>query len=168
MYRETTPGKAIMGSIYRDMYTVPNNAYPVFNPNGTLGATPLYQSNNLYGQAVMSGYYLYPKTDFNIDATLEHYFQGALKGLYASATYSYNSSYREALNRSKDFETWSYWKDPTDPNAMEEYLQMASASSQSNATSYNRLNRMQYLEMAVGYDFNVKRIISGQNTLRLQ
>ena len=157
MYRETTPGKAIMGSIYRDMYTVPNNAYPVFNPNGTLGATPLYQSNNLYGQAVMSGYYLYPKTDFNIDATLEHYFQGALKGLYASATYSYNSSYREALNRSKGFETWSYWKDPTDPNAMEEYLQMASASSQSNATSYNRLNRMQYLEMAVGYDFNVKK-----------
>lgn len=96
-------------------------------------------------------------------------FRVLLKGLYASATYSYNSSYREALNRSKGFETWSYWKDPTDPNAMEEYLQMASASSQSNATSYNRLNRMQYLEMAVGYDFNVKKNnFRTKNTLRLQ
>ena len=50
MYRETTPGKMIMGSIYRDMFSVPNNAYPVFNPNGTLGASPIYQDNNLYGQ----------------------------------------------------------------------------------------------------------------------
>ena len=157
MYRETTPGKAIMGSIYRDMYTTPNNAYPVFNPDGTLGGSPIYQSNNLYGQSVLSGYYLYPKTDFNIDAILEHHFQGALKGLYASATYSYNSSYREALNRSKNFEVYSYWKDPTDPDAEEIYQQMASSSSQANSTSYNRLNRMQYLELAVGYDFNIKK-----------
>lgn len=157
MYRETTPGKAIMGSIYRDMYTIPNNAYPVSNPDGTLGGSPMYQSNNLYGQSILSGYYLYPKTDFNIDATLEHRFQGALKGLYASGTYSYNSSYRETLNRSKGFATYSYWKDPTDPNSQEVYQQMASSSSQKNETSYDRLNRLQYIELAVGYDFNVKK-----------
>lgn len=157
MYRETTPGKAIMSSIYRDMYTTPNNAYPVFNPNGTLGGSPIYQDNNLYGQSVMSGYYLYPKTDFNIDATLEHHFQGALKGLYASATYSYNSSYREQLNRSKKFEVYSYWKEPTDPASEEVYQQMASSGSQENKTEYDRLNRMQYLELAVGYDFNIKK-----------
>lgn len=157
MYRETTPGKTIMGSIYRDMYTTPNNSYPIFNPNGTLGGSPIYQSNNLYGQSVMSGYYLYPKTDFNIDATLEHRFQGALKGLYASATYSYNSSYRETLNRSKNLEVYSYWKDPTDPNSAEIYNQMASSGAQENKTEYDRLNRMQYLEFAVGYDFNIKK-----------
>lgn len=157
MYRETTPGNAIMGSIYRDMYATPNNAYPVFNPNGTLGGSPVYQSNNLYGQTTMSGYHLYPKTDFNIDATLEHHFQGALKGLYASATYSYNSSYREELNRSKKFAVWSYWIDPTDPNAEERYEQMASSGAQENKTEYSRLNRMQYLEFAAGYDFNFRK-----------
>lgn len=125
MYRETTPGKMIQASIYRDMYATPNNAYPVTNPDGSLGGSPVYASNNLYGQSMMSGYYLYPKTDFNIDATLEHHFQGALKGLYASATYSYNSSYRETLNRSKNFEVWSYWKDPTEPSSAEEYQQMS-------------------------------------------
>ncbi len=157
MYRETTPGKMIMSSIYRDMYATPNNAYPVFNPNGTLGGSPIHQTNNLYGQTTMSGYYLYPQTDFNIDATLEHRFQGALKGLYASATYSYNSSYRESLNRSKNLEVWSYWKDPTDPNSAEVYNQMASAGSQENKTEYSRLNRMQYLDFAIGYDFNIKK-----------
>lgn len=157
MYRETTPGKAVMGSIYRDMYTVPNNAYPVLNPDGTLGGSPIYQNNNLYGQSVMSGYYLYPATDFNLDATLEHHFQGALKGLYASATYSYNSSYREKLNRSKNFSTFSYWKDPTDPDAKEVYQQMASSGSQENKTEYDRLNRLQYIELALGYDFNIKK-----------
>ncbi len=157
MYRETTPGKAIMGSIYRDMYTTPNNAYPVFNPNGTLGGSPIHANNNLYGQSVLSGYYLYPKTDFSIDATLEHHFQDMFKGLYASATYSYNSSYRENLNRSKGFAVYSYWKDPTDPNAQEIYQQMASSSGQSNGTSYDRLNRLQYIELALGYDFNIKK-----------
>lgn len=157
MYRETTPGKTIMGSIYRDMYTTPNNAYPVFNPNGTLGGSPIHQSNNLYGQTMMSGYFLYPKTDFNIDATLEQQFQGALKGGYVSATYSYNSSYRESLNRSKSLEVYSYWKDPTDPNSAEIYDQMSSAGAQENKTEYSRLNRMQYLELALGYDFNIKK-----------
>lgn len=157
MFRETTPGKAMMGSIYRDMYSTPNNAYPVFNPNGTLGSSPIHQSNNLYGQSILSGYFLYPKTDFNIDATLEHRFQGALKGLYATGTYSYNSSYRETLNRSKGFAAYSYWQDPTDPNAQEVYQQMASSSAQKNETSYDRLNRLQYIELALGYDFNIKK-----------
>lgn len=157
MFRETTPGRAIMGSIYRDMYTMPNNAYSMFNPDGTLGGSPTYASQNLYGQSIMSGYYLYPKTDFNIDATLEHKFQGALNGLYASLTYSYNSSYREALNRSKNFAVYSYWKDPTNPEAKEIYEPMASSSEQSNGTSYSRLNRLQYIEAALGYDFSVKK-----------
>lgn len=153
MFRETTPGKALMGGIYRDMYSIPNNAFPVFNPDGTLGATPIYQSNNLYGQSILSGYNLYPKTDFNIDVMLEHKFTGKLEGLYLSGLYSYSSTYREGLNRSKNFETWSYWKDPTDPSAEEIYQQMSSSSAQENKSTYSRLNRMQYMELALGYDF---------------
>ena len=157
MFRETTPGKAMMGSIYRDMYTIPNNAFPVFNPDGTLGGTPVYADDNLYGQTILSGYNLYPKTDFNLDISLEHHFQGRLKGLYLSGTYSYNSSYRENLERSKTFAVYSYWKDPTNPNAEEVYQQMASAGAQNNKTSYSRLNRMQYAEFALGYDFHIAK-----------
>lgn len=157
MFKENTPGKTVMGSIYRDMYTTPNNSYPIFNPNGTLGGTPIYKDNNLYGQTILSGYNLYSKTDFNLDASLEHRFDGILKGLYVSGTYSYNSSYRETLQRDKNFEVWSYWKDPTNPDAEEIYQQMASAGSQNNGSSYSRNNRMQYIELALGYDFNINK-----------
>lgn len=159
MFRETTPGKTMMGSIYRSLHTTPNNAYPVFNPDGSLGGSTIYRDNNIYGQVINSGYYLYPKTDFNLDLTLQHDFSDLLQGLYATATYSYNSSYREELNRSKNFAVYNYWLDPdnTDPTAEGQYIQMASSGNQANSTGYSRLNRLQYLEAAVGYDFDINK-----------
>lgn len=156
MFRETTPGRMMMGSIYSALHTTPNNAYPVLNPDGSLGGNSIYRDNNLYGQAIHSGYYLYPKTDFNIDLILEHNFDHLLKGLYASTTYSYNSSYREQLDRTKNFAVYNYWLDPDEANSGAEgqYLQMANSGSQNNKTAYSRLNRLQYVETAVGYNID--------------
>ncbi|MDR0938757.1 MAG: SusC/RagA family TonB-linked outer membrane protein [Mediterranea sp.] len=156
MYRQTGPGKAMQSSIYRDLYSTPNNAYPAMNPDGTLGGNSYYKNNNLLGQAIYSGYTLYPMTDFNIDVTLEHHFTNLLKGLYASATYSYNSTYREKLDRSKQFAVWQYWKEPGDltPDDASNYYTLTSAGNQANGSSYDRLNRLQYIEAAVGYDFS--------------
>lgn len=156
MFRETTPGRGVMGDIYPSIHRTPNNAYPVQNPNGTLGGNGFF-SNNIYGALVHSGYYLYPKTDFNIDATLEHKFQESLEGLYLSATYSYNSSYREHLKRDKNYETFSYWKEPgnTDPDTDANYTRLTNTGEQNNDYSYNRQNRMQYLQLSAGYDFTI-------------
>lgn len=156
MFREITPGNAMMSSIYPAMHYTPNNAYPVTNPDGSISGNETYQ-NNLYAQTIYSGYYMYPKTDFNIDVTLEHKFTKALKGLYASGTYSYNSSYREQLNRTKAFDVYSYWKNPEDtsPDTEDNYTKLVTAGIQSNSTSYSRLNRLQYLELAAGYDFAI-------------
>lgn len=162
MFRETTPGSAVMGSIYPAIHATPNNAYPVFNPDGSLGGNGFYP-NNIWGQSVHSGYYLYPKTDFNIDVTLEHRFKNALEGLYLSGTYSYNSSYREQLQRNKNFETFSYWKAPgdTSPDTDANYTRLTNTGAQNNATGYSRQNRMQYLQLSAGYDFSVN-----QNNIR--
>ena len=157
MFRETTPGNGVIGSIYPALHYTPNNAYPIFNPDGTFGGSTAY-SNNLYAQSIHSGYYLYPKTDFNIDATLEHKFKDALEGLYLSGTYSYNSSYREQLNRSKAFGVFYYWKDPeeTNPDVPGTYTRLADGGIQKNESSYSRQNRMQYLQLSAGYDFSVQ------------
>lgn len=162
MFRETTPGTAVMGTIYPSIHATPNNAYPVFNPDGSLGGNGFYP-NNMWGQLVHAGYYLYPKTDFNIDATLEHRFKDALEGLYLSATYSYNSSYRESLNRSKNFETFSYWKEPGDTGSdtQANYTRLTNTGAQNNSYGYSRQNRMQYLQLSAGYDFSVN-----QNNIR--
>ena len=157
MFRETTPGNGIIGSIYPALHYTPNNAYPVLNPNGTFGGAAAYP-NNMYAQSIYSGYYLYPKTDFNLDVTLEHKFQDALEGLYVSGTYSYNSSYREQLNRSKKYAVSYYWKDPDDttPDSPSNYTRLADVGPQSNSSSYSRQNRMQYMQLSAGYDFSVQ------------
>lgn len=155
MFRETTPGSAVMGSIYPTLHYTPNNAYPIYNPNGTLGGSPNYQ-NNLYGQLMYSGYNLFPKTDLTLDATLDHKFKDALEGLYVSGTYSYASTYREALDRSKEkYDIYYYWKNPEDmsPDSKDNYLQLTNSSAQENKSSYNRQNRMQNINLSAGYDF---------------
>ncbi|MBP1637403.1 MAG: hypothetical protein H6Q18_192, partial [Bacteroidetes bacterium] len=112
MYREISTGSSTSG-LYSALNNTPRNAYPVLNPDSTLGASLQY-TNNIYGQAIYSGYNLYPKSDLNIDMTLTQNFKGALKGMYLKGTYSFNSSYREVLSRDKSFGVSYFWQDPND------------------------------------------------------
>lgn len=155
MFKEYTPGVTMMGTIYRDLHSTPNNAYPIHNPNGTYSGTAAYKTN-LYAQSLATGYIQWPKTDFNFDAALEHRFTGVLKGFYVRGMYSYNSSYREQMSRTKGYESWAYTLtyDPIgniDPE--KGYEQMNSAAAASKSTKYDRQYRMQYMDAAVGYDF---------------
>ncbi|MFV0392040.1 MAG: SusC/RagA family TonB-linked outer membrane protein [Paludibacteraceae bacterium] len=154
MFRENAPGNTMMGTIYPTLYTTPNNAYPILNPNGTYGGNQRY-TNNLYALSNASGYIMYPKTDFNFDVSLEHKFTGTLKGFYVKGLYSYNSSYREALNRTKGFEVWEYTPTlDTDGNIVSEnYVKRVSASAPGSSSSYNRQYRLQYMDASLGYDF---------------
>lgn len=161
MFNENTPGRTMMGSIYNGLHTTPNNAYPITNPlsdlNGdgkmdrTYGGNINY-TNNLYAQIMESGYMQYPKTDFNFDLVLEHQFTDKLKGFYVKALYSYNSSYREQLSRTKGFEIWNYKPiEGLDENATANYTKILSASLPNSSSGFNRQNRLQYIETSLGY-----------------
>ena len=156
MFRENTPGKTMMGTLYPTLYTTPNNAYAITNPNGTYGGNQQY-TNNLYAQSIASGYIMYPKTDFNFDLALEHRFTGKLKGLYAKGLYSYNSSYRETLSRTKGYEIWEY-KPTTDGEGniiSESYVKRLSATPPASSSAYSRQYLLQYMDAALGYDLSV-------------
>ncbi len=158
MFRENTPGKTMMGTLYPSLYTTPNNAYPILNPDGTFGGNQKY-TNNLYAQSIASGYIMYPKTDFNFDLFLEHRFTGILKGFYARGVYSYNSSYRESLSRTKGFEVWEYKpiKDNEGNIIDESYVKRLSATTPASSSSYNRQYRLQYLDASLGYDLKLEK-----------
>ncbi|MDR2843619.1 MAG: SusC/RagA family TonB-linked outer membrane protein [Candidatus Symbiothrix sp.] len=163
MFRENTPGKTMMGQIYNGLNNTPNNAYPATNPEANVNQLGVettyggnsYYKNNLLASSLASGYIMYPKTDFNIDFVLEHRFDKALEGLYVKGTYSYNSSYREELARTKGFEVWQYtYNDDTKPiDSSDNYTKIQEAGLPSSASGYSRLNRLQYLDLATGYDF---------------
>ncbi len=165
MFKENTPGKTMMGSIYNALHTTPNNAYAITNPLADLNGDGIPDktyagnsnyTNNLYAQSIESGYIMYPKTDFNFDLILEHHFTNKLEGFYLKGLYSYNSSYREMMSRTKGYEIWQY-KPLADlePNDPKNYNKILSASAPDRSSSYNRQNRMQYIEAAAGYDFDV-------------
>lgn len=157
MLRENTPGRTMMGSIYSTMHTTPNNAYPALNPDGTYGGNSYY-NNNLYAQSLATGYIMYPKTDFNFDVSLTHHFTNKLDGLYMKALYSYNSTYREQVNKVKGFEVWQYSPiEGMEENDPANYTKILSASSPSKSTGYSRQYRLQYVEGALGYDFTAGR-----------
>lgn len=147
MFKEHTPGVPMMGNIYRQLHTLPNNAYPIYNANGTFSGTSVYKTN-LYAQSLATGYTQYPKTDFNFDAVLEHRFTGKLEGLYVRGLYSYNSSYRESMTNTKGYEVWAYEPDK------EDYKLITSADASKRATKYDRQYRLQYMDASAGYDFS--------------
>lgn len=155
MFRENTPGNTMMGTIYPNLYSTPNNAYPIYNPNGTFGGNQNY-INNLYAQSIASGYFMYPKTDFNFDIALKHQLGGKFKGMYIEGVYSYNSSYRESLKRSKGFEVWEYKPVLDDDGNLlsEDYVKRLSAAASSSSSSYDRQYRLQYTDASVGYKFS--------------
>jgi TonB-linked SusC/RagA family outer membrane protein len=165
MYRENTPGVAMQSGIYSGIHSTPANAYPIFNPvaivdvNGkprqTYGGNVNY-TENLYAMSLATGYTLYPKTDLNFDISLEHQFSDLVKGLYVKGLYSYNSSYREKRTNVKGYDVFQYtWTDeniaPDDPS---NFTKIVTAADPSRSSSYMRQNRLQYLELHAGYDFN--------------
>ncbi len=155
MFKEHTPGVTMMGTIYRNLHTTPNNAYSITNPNGTYGGNAKY-TKNLYAESVNTGYTQYPKTDFNIDFALEHRFTGMLKGLYVKGLYSYNSSYRETMKREKGYEVWAYTPVlDAEGNVIPDqgYTKLTPAAASESTTSYDRQYRLQYMDASVGYDY---------------
>jgi TonB-linked SusC/RagA family outer membrane protein len=163
MYRENTPG-TLMSTVYEQMLTTPANAYPVFNPPADLDGKGVliqtYGGNinypyNLYAATMATGYILYPQTDLNFDISLEQRFAGVLNGLYVKGLYSYNSTYRESRTNNKGPDVWQYTYDPEkEPNDPSNYTKIIAAEPPSRSSGYNRQNRLQYIELHAGYDFN--------------
>ncbi|BEH00251.1 SusC/RagA family TonB-linked outer membrane protein [Bacteroides sedimenti] len=157
MFREIATGSSVT-AIYSSLNETPRNAYPVLNPDGSLGASLQY-SNNIYGKTIYSGYTLYPKTDLNIDMALTQKFKGVFDGVYLKGAFSYNSSYREALNRTKSIGVSYFWQDPNDNSdpTSANYTVLSTAGTQANSSSYNRQNRLLSGNITLGYDFNLNK-----------
>jgi len=135
------------GSILSQMYITPNNAYPIYNPNGTYATTATYQ-NNIYAQAVSSGYIGTYKRDVLADLFLKRTFNEITEGLWLRAKASIYSTLSENTFRNKSFATFAY--NPT-TNA---YTQYGTIGTQNNYTGINYQGHSDYEELTLGYDRN--------------
>ena len=141
------PG-AKYSNLLNAIYTTPNNAYPIKNPNGTWGGNVTFD-NNLMSQAINSGYIMDTARDMVGGINLKYDFNKLLKGLSARLVGNVSIQNRSYTERSKRAPVHSYG---FDKEGKEIYTQYGSSNSQINrfysVTSYQQM----YGQFAVDYN----------------
>ncbi|GHT72776.1 SusC/RagA family TonB-linked outer membrane protein [Bacteroidia bacterium] len=136
-------------SILNELYRTPNNAYPVFNPNGSYGGNVSFP-NNLWAQTVESGYLTDNARDAVANLNLNYDMGKLVKGLSAKAIGSVSTQSRSALSRNKQISTYRYipGKDGEEPK----YEHYGSSNSQENR--FTPVSNYQYMYGQIGLDYD--------------
>lgn len=144
----TQPGSTA-ANIFTSILNTPNNAYPIFNENGSYGGNTQFQ-NNIYAQTVNSGYRLNYRRDIITDLTLRRNLDDIVPGLWVQALVSFYSGLSENTDRSKSFAV----NKQTGTGSTASYQLFGVNGTQNNSTSTDYQNRQSYVEGAVGYKRN--------------
>src|SRR5690606_32473921 len=94
-------------SLFAGIYATPFNAYPIKNPDGSLGGTMDY-SNNIYGLLNNSGYSTLENTSVSSFVDLTINLGQWVKGLKAKGLAGFNNYTDYSTDRSKDFAVYNY------------------------------------------------------------
>lgn len=148
----TQPGNTT-SSIFSEFLNVPNNAYPILNPNGSYAATS-ERNKNLFGLTVNSGYRQSYNRNLYADVGLQQSLDAVTKGLWVRAKASFGTDLTETINRSKTFAT--YKMNVNTATGDTTYTKFGTDGTQSNSGSINAQTRNNYWEVVVGYDKNLK------------
>lgn len=149
------PG-AGMDSIYNSVMLTPGNAYPQFNPDGSLGGNSQYRGN-IWGLMAKSGYIPSYNRTMGMDLSVKQDLT-FLKGLYAVAKGSFISYYNESTLRTKSIEVYDMNIDPATGDTI--YTKFGNTGTQTNTMSVGARDRQIYYTLGLGYDaaFNASKL----------
>lgn len=136
------------GNLINSIYTTPNNAYPIKNPNGTWGGNVSFD-NNLISQAINSGYITDSARDMVGGINLKYSFDKLVQGLSARMVGNISIQNRSYIQRSKRSPIYSY---SIDKDGKEIYTQYGSSDTQSN--SFNSVTSYQQMYGQLAIDYN--------------
>jgi len=135
-----------VSNIFNALLTTPNNAYPIYNPDGTYGGSGDYPQNaNIWGQAINRGYSFQDARDLAVDLEVTQKLDRLTKGLYTKVRGSNNNTTYFTTERSKSFEIYQYKADGT-------YTKYGTNSEQTTAGTARDRYRITYFEGSLGYD----------------
>ncbi|HWV68710.1 SusC/RagA family TonB-linked outer membrane protein [Chitinophaga sp.] len=147
--RYNQPGGGASG-IFSSLLNTPQLAYPVFNPDGTLGGSDKYQGNaNIWGQAVARGYQFQDVRDIAVDLEVTQKLDVLTKGLVLKAKASNNNTTYFTTKRDKNFEVYQYLDGA--------YTKYGSTTEQVTGGGANERYRIVYLEGSLAYDRTFKK-----------
>ena len=134
--------------ILNAIYTTPNNAYPVKNPDGSWGGNQSF-TNNLLAQTINSGYITDGARDVLGSINLKYDFGRLVKGLSARIVGSVTSQNRSATKRTMQSEVFAYH---VDNSGKEFYTRYGEQKTQSNVFSAVSAYQQMYGQLSVNYD----------------
>lgn len=134
-------------TIISNLFTTPNNAYPMFNPDGSLGSTQQFQ-NNIYGQLNKSGYRKGYERNMLADLHLKRRFDDVIKGLWAKGLIAFSGSLSQDILRNKSFATYMMNVGSTNDTS---YTKYSTDGTQNNSASVDNQIRQGYAEFDLGF-----------------
>ncbi len=137
--------------VMNTLYTTPNNAYPVFNPDGSYGGSSIF-SSNLYQKVTGSGYLLDNTRDLMANLDLKYDFKEWLPGLYLQGKVNVSASSSSLINRNRRQPVF----DATINDQGEyNYTRYGVISDQPNSFAATSTTNFFYVQGTVGYDTQI-------------
>lgn len=137
-----------INTIFNSLATTPNSAYPMFNPDGSLGGNKDFQ-NNVYGLSTQSGYTLSYMRDMSADLSLKRTMDDLVKGLWIKGLVTFNTNLSEVTSRGKTFAVYQGTNGPS--GITYQRFGTEGTISAGNSVNTNQYKNF-YSEFSTGYD----------------
>jgi len=135
-------------NLFGSVLNTPGNAYPIFNPDGSLGGNQLF-TNNIWGQLTRSGYSQTNVNDGTVDFIIKRDMSDVWKNWWLQGDLSYTMTIINTLVRTKGFPTYEMKINPTSSDTT--YRQFGTLGEQSNSSTANIRNGSLFLDLATGW-----------------
>ncbi|MGF7230363.1 SusC/RagA family TonB-linked outer membrane protein [Arachidicoccus sp.] len=135
-------------NILNALLNTPNNAYPIYNPNGSYGGTTNY-TNNLMAQVESSGYLAEQERDILVNLDLNYNLDRWIKGWWFKANGNVSVQSASYLNRSKQVPVFQLG---VSNHGDSTYTRFGNTVNQNNNYTSTSWARYWYTRLSTGYN----------------
>jgi len=164
------PGAGVE-NILGALYATPNNAYPIFNDDGTYGGSSEYPTN-LYQQVTGSGYRLDNTRDMLANLDFNYRFDRWLPGLYAKGKVNVSSTSSSLVDRNRQQPVYDVRYNEAGELV---YVRYGNIADQPNSFATTSTANFIYYQGSIGYDTHINddhqvgiRVFADQQTANYQ
>jgi TonB-linked SusC/RagA family outer membrane protein len=135
-------------TVLTNIINTPNNSYPVFNPDGSLGGAQQFQ-DNIYAQLNRAGYQRGYERDVLTDLHLKRNLDGITKGLWVKGLLSFSGALSQNIVRNKSFASYLMKINTAGDTS---YTKYSADGTQTNSASVNNQWNQGFAEFDLGYN----------------
>lgn len=138
-------------NILSQLLMTPNNAYPLYNPDGSFAGNANY-TNNLLSQVINSGYLSEQERDILVNVDMHYRLDNWVKGWWIKAKGTLSVQSASYLNRSKQSPVFQWMTTANGDNMDTTYARYGNTINQNNGYTTTSWARYWYAQASTGID----------------